>query len=215
MSDMMNAPSVETSVPEDVEPPGWLLAALQPPAGTPALQNAFVRAADAALALTKLRHASQRFGFSFLDVPAYLRGLSGRRAPARRSRRLWLGPGCRWTSRPGLPSPTAGADWPARSALVFRMRSGTYGSRSPKTKLPRVPVAARDARCHRHTSDIVRAVHRRRHIPLGRGAEKAASGNASESCGTSIVAATPSRRLPPIRPALRADSSAWGPGRRS
>jgi len=55
--------------------PPWLLIALQPADGTATFQVACTTAAKTGLELARLRHASQRYGFSFASVPAYLRHL--------------------------------------------------------------------------------------------------------------------------------------------
>src|SRR4051794_37345861 len=59
-------------------PPAWLLVALRTVDDEPeeAFQAACVRSAETALALAKLRQASQRTRFSLLSVPALLRSLA-------------------------------------------------------------------------------------------------------------------------------------------
>jgi hypothetical protein len=70
-------PATDFSEHADPAPAGWLLAALQPPHGSPAFQAKCVHGAEVARGILRLRYASQRLGFfSALTVPAYLRGLA-------------------------------------------------------------------------------------------------------------------------------------------
>jgi hypothetical protein len=66
----------EAAGPGEAEPLGWLVVALQPPAGTPSFQARCSEAAAVAHAIARLRYAGQRFSYPRLSVPAYLRGLA-------------------------------------------------------------------------------------------------------------------------------------------
>jgi hypothetical protein len=77
----------------------WLLALLPPASGSP-FATACLEAVEAGVAISKLRHASQRLGPSLLGVLDYLRALAG-------AARANLEPVLRWAGLPLNQAPEA------------------------------------------------------------------------------------------------------------
>ncbi len=86
--------------------PAWLVSLLQPAVGSEPLRRTCAQAAEDGLALARLRDAGQRLGFSFLSIPAYLRGLSGVAGVPLEAPLRWAG-----LSLDAVPGPALARSW--------------------------------------------------------------------------------------------------------